>query len=325
MFHSNGEIVKLGMKLFRRQTVQLEPTLKNEIFHNVSTYTIQFVNQRFSYLRDHAKDLEENKAIKFGNHEIQFTNKDSYVDLLLKGALYNLEYLLSYLTSHLEDLFQFIQILLDVPKADDASFLLRFSRLINGIDLTPFAFADSEETTETEKPNLILRSNEFYQQYEQKLSQKTVTKAKFYDSEKLKSHVEAQMKKVLFALDHADSHWKYQVVAAFTGALLSKFLPAKSELLSQFVVSISNQLTSGHYYLRLFATSAFGSLIKLHTETFRKKAEIKRTPQDFQGRQVSLDDAFKYHFILKEDFENNYLKDAYVGILETYDQIQVAL
>ena len=323
MFHSNGDIVKLGMKLFRRQTVQFKPDLKNEIFSNVTNYTIKFVNDRFNFIREHAKELEENKTIKFGNYEIQFTNKDSYVDLLLKGSLYNLEYLLSYLTNHLENLFQFIQILLDVPKADDASFLLRFSRLINGIDLTPYAFADSEGT-QTEKPNLLINSNEFYKSYEQKLNQKTVAKTKFYDNEKLKTHVEAQMKKVLFALDHDEgSHWKYQVVAAFTGALLSKFLPAKSELLSQFIVSISNQLTSGHYYLRLFATSAFGSLIKLHTETFRKKAELQRKPEDFQGRQVSLDDAFKYHFILKEDYENNYLKDPYVGILDTYDQVQV--
>jgi len=262
------------------------------------------------------------KVLTFNQHQIIYNNKDSYVDTLLKGTLYNLEYLLPFLTNHLENLFQFVQILLDVPKANDASFLLRFSKIVSGIDFSPYLISD-ENQDDSSKERPILNSNELYAQYQQKFSNVS-PKQLFYDRERLKPHVEAQMKKVIFALTHEESHWKFQIVAAFTGALLSGFLPPNSELLSEFISCVFQLLSSGHLYLRYFASSAFPVLIKIQTQHFRKDSNLKRKSEDFKGLQITLDEAFKYHFLKKEDYDKNYIKNPYVGILDFYEELEVS-
>jgi len=50
------------MKLFRRETAYLKQSKKNEVLLNVSNYTVQFVNERFTFLRNNAKELEDNKV-----------------------------------------------------------------------------------------------------------------------------------------------------------------------------------------------------------------------------------------------------------------------
>jgi hypothetical protein len=240
--------------------------------------------------------------------------------------MYNLEYLLPYLTLHLDHLFQFIQVLLDVPKTDDAAFLIRFSRLITGIDFSPFAAAKDDEKNakdgkKNDKEKPVLKSNELYAAFSQ---QQSKTGKAFYDQAIIKPHIEQQMKKVVFVLSQQeDAHWKYQVVAAFTGALLSPFLEEKSQILGEFLNAVTKQLSSEHYYLRYFAVAAFPALVKLHAGDFRKDSTLERKPEDFKGMKQTLDEAFKYHFLLKKDHDDNYLKDPFAGIMEGYDDLEV--
>ena len=211
---------------------------------------------------------------------------------------------------HIQYLFQFIQILLDVPKTDDATFLLRFARLINGVDLSTYSIEDAEKMDEERSgESVIIKSNDLYTQYAQAGSGTSVNKKTAAISQQIKGHVEAEMKKIVFVLSQEETHWKFQVVAAFAGALLCRFVPPKSDLFAQFTTCVFNQLQSGHYYLRFFAVSAFPALLSIHTEEFRKDRELKKKVDDFKNLKLSLDDAFKYHFILKEDYQNNYLKD----------------
>ena len=50
------------MKLFRRQTFHFKPEKKDELFSKLSEYTIKIVNERFSFIKENAKTLEENKV-----------------------------------------------------------------------------------------------------------------------------------------------------------------------------------------------------------------------------------------------------------------------
>ena len=57
------KVAKLGMKLFRRETSYMKPSKKNQVLLNVSNYTVQLVNERFSFLRENTKELEEKKVL----------------------------------------------------------------------------------------------------------------------------------------------------------------------------------------------------------------------------------------------------------------------
>ena len=180
----------------------------------------------------------------------------------------------------------------------------------------------AEEKT---KEKVILKSNDLYTQYAQANPEKSVNKKSAQISQQIRNHAELEMKKVVFVLSQEETHWKYQIVAAFAGALLCRFIPPNSDLFSEFTQCAFNQLQSGHYYLRFFAVSAFPALVGIHTEEFRKNKELKKKPEEFKNLKLSLDDAFKYHFILKQDYEKNYLKDSFVGILDGYDELEVIL
>jgi len=308
----------------------------------LADFTSQIVKERFDFLNENAKELEENevlslnslhltpflKIIKYKDLEIVKNHKESYVEMLMDGAIRNLEYLYPYLSMHMESLLPIIETIMSIPKVDDSASLGAFYRIIRSIDLTPQYSATLQNkfkpnNTPRPKETLILKSNKYYHNYLKKLSEQDYQPSSYYDVSYALPHITQQLEKCIWTLQQEDVHWKNRIVTATVGIIISRFFEPTSEIFKKFIAAVLQQSISSHFYLRLFSIYAFPLLTKQTFKYLKTKTPVKRTHEDFKDMKMTLDEAFKLHFILKSDYEKYYLKDPFTGFIEEYSELDV--
>jgi len=207
---------------------------------------------------------------------------------------------------------------MNIPKSNDMGTLERFEGLIKNLDITVYSKGKLAE-----RKNSIIQTNELFDEFMEKVSAMQHNIPEFYDLGKNIESIEKSMSGLIVQLA-SDDHWKIRNSMAILGMIYSKLLPSNHRLYDEFLLAVTAQITSKHYYLRYMAILFIPWLIeKKAKEASTKKNKIHKSPEDFTNIKLTIDEAFKYHFLLKSDYEKYYIKDSYTGLIEFYDVLKV--
>lgn len=312
--------------------------MKTEALTHLAIFTERFVRERFAFLKENANQLEEDgvrfyfilmcynllKAIQFNQNKIVKTNKDTYINILRTGCLTNFGGLAIFLSKHLELMYPLIETLMNNPKTDDKATLDDFVRAIKCIDLSYYQFELANEAKKEEYIAAILMSNELFKEFEieqQQLSNDG--KKSIEDISHFLLHTKNQMEKCISIIEQDDIHWKNRLVNAILGMMTCQFIEPTSELYLRFVQVVFKQISSDHFYLRFFAKATFRILMKRLPKECPKCDIVKKDVQEFEGKKLSLEEAIKYRFLLKSDYEKYYIKDSCTGYFDAYEKLEV--
>lgn len=100
--HPKKIVQDIAAGIILRYMTIVDASAKNEIQEHLANYTIKFTLDKFALLKQNDKLIEDTGSLKIGNHELVKNNKDSYIEVILRGALIITEKLYTHLAKHLD-------------------------------------------------------------------------------------------------------------------------------------------------------------------------------------------------------------------------------
>jgi len=117
MFHPKEPLANYSSVIFTsfRSTVPIE--WQEQINEEICGLTIKFISGRFDFLKKNKAEIDEKGSIKFDKtHEIVKNNRDSYVDILLRGLTKIVDNMFSLLSYRIDLFAQLLDFAMNAPK-----------------------------------------------------------------------------------------------------------------------------------------------------------------------------------------------------------------
>lgn len=199
-------------------------------------------------------------------------------------------------------------------------FLLKFFYLFENIITHPVYNVNHKL-----KQPILLKTNKTYKDYLQ-IIQKTECPQQLRKEELQQSLLVFQecLQVAIAKLSDDKTHWKQKIIYGLVSVSLSTILDPFCNDFRQLMLSFMACLNSDHQFLRQMARPGLLKLYRLMKKLCICEKKVKKLDKnDFRNQKKTIEELLSTRFLRKQDLEECFIKDNFLGSFEYYSEIDV--